>query len=180
MTALSKSHPLFICQVFVAYQIYFLLIFGHIFCLSHIFFCQILLITHLKKTFCHKKITMFIVSLIFIVTKLVSSCTMETFIILNKCSNEQVLRQQYSLWNSNYSQSLVPVSAWQYTSLQLLIVTCMIWWSRDKLTKIQTCLPWDIHLYQTVNLWLCRTVKLLPHQLLENIGNLKVLDKLIF
>ena len=46
----------------------------------------------------------------------------------------------------------MPVSAWQSTSVQLLIIACMILWSRDKLTKIQTCVPWDIYLYQPVHL----------------------------
>ena len=56
----------------------------------------------------------------------------------------------------------------------------MILWSRDKLTKIQTCLPWDIHLYQPVHLWRRWPVTLLPHQLFKNIGNLKILNKLMF
>ena len=64
---------------------------SHILC-HRSFSCHILLIKHFFSICCHKKITIFIASLIFFVTKLVSSCTMEPFIILNKCSNEQVLR----------------------------------------------------------------------------------------
>jgi hypothetical protein len=41
---------------------------------------------------------------------------------------------------------------------------------QGQITKIQTCLPWDIYLYQPAHLWRRWPVTLLPHQLFKSAG----------
>ena len=107
---------------------------------------------------------------------------MEPFLIQNKCSNKQVLKSKNFFFSLEIKLQSISSASLSLTVYQCTIVACMtmILWSRDQLTKIQTFyLGTSIYINQCISdaagLGLSNYC-----QPLENIGNLEVLDKLMF